>query len=125
MNSVLCVNETWHALLRERERSGQATRKVLRLSINITGNMLPNVVICKSMQRHLSASKSHHFAASHRRLVGTDFLQRCLEMSSKLTTTQLPHFPQLCFSKIASKDLSSCQSSSVELYRGSLDGGRG
>ena len=58
-------------------------------------------------------AKNHLLAASHRHLVGTDFLRRCLGMSPKLATAQLPTVPQPCFSKMAAEDHRSGQSGSV------------
>ena len=64
----------------------------------------PNLVIyrwnfanpCKNFG---ARAKKHLLAASHRHLVGTDFLRRCLGMSPKLATAQLPTVPQPCFQR--------------------------
>ena len=80
---------------------------------------------CKSMERLRSTSKKHLLAASHRHLVGTDFSRRCLGMSPKLATAQLPTVPRPCFSKMAAKDHRSGQSSSIQLYKEALDEARG
>ena len=44
-------------------------------------------------------AKKHLLAASYRYLVGADFLRRCLGMSTKLATAQLPTVPQPCFQR--------------------------
>ena len=68
----------------------------------------------KSMERLWSTSKKHLLAASHRHLVGTDFLRGCLGMSPKLATAQLPTVrPQRCFSKMEAEGHRSGKSSSV------------
>ena len=64
----------------------------------------PNLVIyrwnfanpCKNFG---ARAKKHLLAASHRHLVGTDFLRRCLGMSPKFATAQLPTVPQPCFQR--------------------------
>ena len=79
---------------------------------------------CKSMERLWSTSKKHLLAASHRHLVWTDILRRCLGMSPKLITTQLPTVPQPCSvftKKMAAEDHRSDQSSLAKLHKKGLD----
>ena len=64
----------------------------------------PNLVIYRwnfaNLCKNFGArAKKHLLAASHRHLVGTDFLRRCLGMSPKLATAQLPTVPQPCFQR--------------------------
>ena len=64
----------------------------------------PNLVIYRwnfaDPLKGLGAREKHHLlAASHRHLVWTDFLQRCLGMSPKGATPQLPTVPQPCFQR--------------------------
>ena len=73
----------------------------------------------------LEHEQENHLPVSHRHLVRTDFLRRCLGMSPKLATAQLPTVPQPCFSKMAADDQRSGQSSSVQMYKEAIDEARG
>ena len=85
---------------------------------------IPNLVIyhwnfanpCKNFG---ARAKKHLLAASHRHLVGTDFLWRCLGMSPKLATAQMLTVPQPCFQRWRLK--STGQVSPVYLYKEGLD----
>ena len=100
------------SLAPEKKRISQTAIKALRFCIKFSSfkrsmlhfskktkfSNLP-LEFCKSMQRLWRTSKKHLLAASHQHLVGTDFLRRCLLMSPKLATAQLPIVPQPCFQR--------------------------